>query len=47
MVNVHDIPIQIATIRLPSVGLCGVLAPSDFLSFLPSEEASWWLQMLY
>lgn len=47
MMNIHDIPIQIATIRLPSVGLCGVMAPSDFLSFLPSKEASCWSQMPY
>jgi hypothetical protein len=33
MVDVHDTPLQIASIRLPSVGLCGVLAQWDFNLF--------------
>lgn len=34
----QDIPIQIAATRLPSVGLCGVLTPSDFHLFGPLQE---------
>jgi hypothetical protein len=36
MVNVHGTPIQVATTRLPSFGLCGVLTPSDFIVSLAS-----------
>jgi hypothetical protein len=37
-VDVWNTPIQTAATRLPSVRLCGVLAPSDFHLFGPLEK---------
>ena len=34
----QDIPIQNAATRLPTVGLCGVLASSDLHLFGPLQE---------
>jgi hypothetical protein len=38
VVNVRDTPAQIAAKRLPSVRLCGVLAPNDFYVFGPLNK---------
>jgi hypothetical protein len=44
VVDARGVPFQIVTVRLPSVGLCGDLAPSNFSFCRPSEDASWWSQ---
>ena len=37
VVDARDTPIQMVTVRLPSVGLCGELAPRNFHSVGPLE----------
>jgi len=44
VVDARGSPIQMVTVRLPSVGLCGDMAPSNFLAVGPSKNASGWSQ---